>query len=95
MKKAFGRPDHKILSKLENYGIRCKSNIWSQSYLSEKLSCVCVNGAPSDWLPIITAVPQGAVLGPLLFLMYINDIHFAGNSDVVVLFADDTNVASK
>ena len=55
---------------------------------------MCVNGAPSDWLPIITAVPQGAVLGPLLFLMYINDMHFAGNSDVVVLFADDTNVAS-
>ena len=69
LKKPFDTLDHKILlSKMEKYGIRGNCYHWFQSYLSERHQCVHINDYTSDWLPIKTGIPQGSVLGPLLFL---------------------------
>ena len=92
MQKAFDTVDHKILPhKLEYYGIRDVCNDWFKSYLSDYKQFVSINGYNSDLMPADCAVPQGSVLGPLLFLIYINDLHKAIQYYQVHHFADDTN----
>ncbi|MEW8186271.1 MAG: reverse transcriptase family protein, partial [Candidatus Thiodiazotropha endolucinida] len=90
--KAFDRVWHKgLLHKLS--GIGCSDMVvqWFASYLSGRQQRVVINGQSSDWAPINAGVPQGSILGPLLFLIYINDIvKDIGSS--IRLFADDTSL---
>ena len=89
--KAFDTVDKDILlNKLKHYGIRGKAHDWLSSYLTGRKQCVYVNGNLSEDLPIDTGVPQGSILGPLLFLIYINDLAQSSNILKFVMFADDT-----
>ena len=90
--KAFDRVWHKgLLHKMS--GIGCSDNVlkWFASYLSGRRQHVVLNGQAFDWTPVLVGVPQGSILGPLFFLLYINDIvKHIGCS--IRLFADDTSL---
>ena len=91
--KAFDTVDHDILlSKLDRYGIRGHDNNFFRSYLTNREQYTFVNGAKSDTKRIQFGVPQGSVLGPLFFLLYINDIYRAVDDTIIRLFADDTSL---
>ena len=91
--KAFDTIDHKILlKKVYNYGIRGKALEWFRSYLSDRQQYVCVNDAKSNTLNIECGVPQGSILGPLLFIIYMNDFHRSSSILSFILFADDSNL---
>ena len=91
--KDFDTVNHGILlKKLEHYGIRDNMLDWFQSYLSYRKQYVDINGKSSDLLDITCGVPQGSVLGPLLFLIYINDLPNISKILNFYLFADDTNI---
>ena len=93
LQKAFDTVNHNILiSKLDHYGIRGTSNNWFKSYLSERTQFVSIQGFSSDSEIVKHGVPQGSVLGPLLFLLYLNDLHEAIAFSKVYHFADDTNL---
>ena len=93
MQKAFDTVDHKtLLHKLEFYGIHGVCNDCFNSYLSDHKQFVSINGYNFDLLPVYCGVPQGSVLGPLLFLIYINDLHKAIRYCKLHHFADDTNL---
>ena len=89
--KAFDTVNHKILlKKLEYYGIRGTSLQWFESYLTNRKQCVKIGDTHSQTDTIKCGVPQGSILGPLLFLIYINDIVNCSNILQFTLFADDT-----
>ena len=91
--KAFDTVNHDILiAKMEHYGIRSTAKKWFASYLQNRSQFVSILGFDSSTKPISHGVPQGSVLGPLLFLIYINDLHFAVKNCKVYHFADDTNL---
>ena len=91
--KAFDTVDHSILlAKLYHYGIRGTSLSWFQSYLSNRKQFVTYDGVSSSVKTIRCGVPQGSILGPLLFLIYINDLFNACSKCLPILFADDTNL---
>ena len=90
--KAFDRVWHKgLLYKFRCLGCSNRVVKWFESYLSQQRQRVVINGQSSDWVHILAGVPQGSILGPLLFLIYINDIvKHIGCS--IRLFADDTSL---
>jgi len=93
LSKAFDTIDHTILiNKLRHYGIRGTTNAWFSNYLSGRYQCVSINGTKSDFKEIQCGVPQGSILGPILFLIYINDISTVSDLCKFILFADDTNI---
>ena len=90
--KAFDTLDTNILlSKLEKYGVRGIPLQLIRSYLSNRSQYVTVNGVNSDPLPVTIGVPQGSILGPLLFIIYINDIPNADKDVTIACYADDTS----
>ena len=96
LSKAFDTIDHKILiNKLNHYGVRGNTLSLIESYLSNRKQCVSALGEISEQLAVIFGVPQGSCLGPLLFLIYINDISNICKSNELILFADDTNIFVK
>ena len=92
--KAFDRVWHKGLwFKLKSIGVNGKLYKLIESFLSNRLQRVVLNGRNSSWEKVSAGVPQGSILGPLLFLIYINDISENLQSNVK-LFADDTSIFS-
>ena len=91
--KAFDTVNHSILlDKLYIYGIRVPALSWITSYLSNRCQYVVYNGYESERKYINCGVPQGSILGPLLFLIYINDLPAVSKLFMPILFADDTNL---
>ena len=93
LKKAFDTINHDLLiKKMEHFGIRGIANDWLKSYLSNRKQFANYNGTNSDLYDIECGVPQGSILGPLLFILYINDISNVSKILRLILFADDTNL---
>ena len=93
LKKAFDTVNHQILlNKLNHYGFRGIINNWFESFLCNRSQTLEINKQLSDAALISNGVPQGSVLGTLLFLLYINDIHTCSDIFNFYLFADDTNI---
>ena len=94
--KAFDTVNHEILiQKLEYYGIRGIANDWFVSYLSNRCQFVSLGDVTSDKQSVGCGVPQGSVLGPLLFLLYVNDFKCCSELLDFHLFADDANLFYK
>ena len=93
LSKAFDTIDHNILlDKLQCYGFRGIALDWLTSYISGRSQFVSIDGNNSLPLALRTGVPQGSILGPLLFILYINDIIKVSTDVELLLFADDTNM---
>jgi hypothetical protein len=93
LKKAFDIVDHRIpLAKLEHYGLRGEALGLLGSYLRDRSQYVVCNGWESGRQGVECGVPQGSVLGPLFFLLYVNDMKRATGELGFVVFADDTNL---
>ena len=93
LSKAFDTLNHDILlDKLNYYGVRNTANDWFRSYLTNRKQFVSYDNHSSDMMPLSTGVPQGSILGPLSFLIAMNDIHEASDKFHSVLYADDTSL---
>ena len=90
--KAFDMvPHRKLLRKINSFGIRGKLLRWIENFLIGREQCVVVNGERSSYESVLSGIPQGSVLGPLLFVLYINDILDKIRSEGY-LCADDTKI---
>ena len=94
--KAFDKVDHQILlQKLKQYGVPQKYLTWIYCFLTNRVQTVFNNGSYSYTTPVLSGVPQGSVLGPLLFIIYINDLQDVIKEAKMLTFADDTKIISK
>jgi len=92
-KMAFDTVNHcMLLKKLNLYGIRNTAHAWFREYLSDRHQFALINGTPSELGEIVTGVPQGSILGPLLFVIYINDLPTCLHKSSVNMYADDTTI---
>ena len=93
LQKAFDTVNHNILiAKLENYGVRGNVLKWFKSYLCNRDEYVSINGINSTPLRVTSGVPQGSVFGPLLFLIFVNNMPNILKKFKFYLFADDTSI---
>ena len=84
--KAFDSvPHYLLLKKLMNYG---NLYIWIKSYVSNRKQRVFIDGYTYEWLPVISGVPQDSILGPVMFIMYVNDLPSVVKSSHICLYAD-------
>ena len=96
MSKAFDKVSHgRLLHKLREFGCGGTLLQWFSSYLTDRRQRVTVAGVTSDSLPVSSGVPQGSILGPALFLLFVNDLPDAIESSDVAMFADDTKIYKK
>ena len=92
LSKAFDSvPHERLLLKLSRYGIDGQLHLWFRNFLTNRKQRVLMRGSYSDWSPVISGVPRGSILGPVMFLIYVNNI-----PDIITstakLFADDTKI---
>ena len=87
-------PHERLMQKITAHGIGGKILAWIKGWLSERKQRVCIQGERSSWRNVRSEVPQGSVLGPVLFMIFINDtyVHFVSS---ILKFADDTKVFSE
>ena len=91
-RRAFDSVPHlRLLQKLHDMGVRGLLPEWLRSFLTGRKQRVVVNGSVSDWTPVGSGIPQGTVLGPVLFIVFVNDLPDCIESGCK-LFADDTKV---
>ena len=93
-RKAFDSvPHNKLLIKLQSIGIHGRLFLWFQYYLTSRRQCVCVGGSHSQFRDEVSGVSQGSILGPLLFVIYVNNLPCSLYHAVPYMFADDTKCA--
>ena len=93
LSKAFDLVDHDLLlSKIDKYHTTNTSQEWFKSYLSNQTQRCCINGSLSDALELARGVPQGSILGPILYSLYINDLPIGISTSHVDTYADDTTI---
>ena len=92
--KALDALDYEILYKLHHYGIRNSTSNWFRIYLTNRTQYIEIDGIKSNSRPLLTGVPQGSNLGPLLFITYMNDINKVSSKFDFILYADDTTMFS-
>ena len=96
LSKAFDTVNHNILlQKLDHYEIRGSVLEWFRHYLIGRQQFVVLNNTKSELNNISCGVPQGSILGPLMFLLYVNDLYSVSNSMMTLMFADDTTMFLK
>ncbi len=92
IQKAFDKvPHNKLMFKVKQLGIAGNVHNWSENRPNNRKQRVIINGSASDWAPVTSGVLQGSVLGPVLFIIYINDIDIALHN-FIAKFADDTKI---
>lgn len=93
LEKAFDRVPHvRLLCKLASYGLSPQIITWIKSFLTGRLQRVGLNGVYSEYKPVLSGIPQGSVLGPLLFVIYVNDLPEACLNSLLFMFADDSKL---
>lgn len=96
LRKAFDTVDHSILlNKLQHYGIRGIAYDWFKSYLDNRTQCIKCNGVVSEEMNIKSGIAQGSQIGPLCFLIYLNDLSNLLDEAFIIMYADDTSVFFK
>ena len=92
LSKAFDSvPHERLLLKLNRYSIDGQLYLWFRNFLTNRRQRVQIRGSYSDWSPVISGVPHVSILGPIMFFIYVNDIHNIITS-TAKLFADDTKI---